>query len=139
VALPLMRSHGRTSALRTARSALAWVGAAHCAEARWEHLSDSERALVSLAHGLAREPKLLLVDDVTARLDALQQAEVDAVLRRAADERHVAVLMTCSALSAAVGAQESFTISQRTLKRVTDPPVQGEVVRLRRQSGGADA
>jgi putative ABC transport system ATP-binding protein len=139
VALPLMRSHGRGGALRHARSVLAWVGAAACADARWEHLSDSERALVSLAHGLVREPRLLLVDDVTARLDALQQADVLRVLHRAADERGVAVLVTCSALSAAVGAHETYTISQGRLKAAAAPSSLGKLLRFPRQTGTGDA
>jgi len=138
VALPLMRSHGRGGALRRARSVLAWVGAVACAEARWEHLSDSEKALVSLAHGLVREPRLLLVDDVTARLDALQQADVLRVLHRAADERDTAVLLTCSALSAAVGAHETYTISQGQLKAAAAPPSLGQIVRFPRQAGIGD-
>jgi putative ABC transport system ATP-binding protein len=138
VALALMRSHGRGKALRQARSVLGWIGVADCADARWEHLSDSEKALVGLAHGLVREPQLLLVDDVTARLDALQQTEIIGVLHRAAAERRVAVLVTCSALSAAVGAHETFTLSQGRLKPISDPPL-GQVVRFPQRSDGADA
>ena len=134
VALPLMRSHGRGGALRRARSVLTWVGAGSCADLRWEQLADSERALVSLAHGLVREPRLLLVDDVTARLDALQQADVLSVLHRAASEQQVAVLVTCSALSAAVGARETFTLSQGRLKAVNEPAVLGQVVQLPRRA-----
>lgn len=139
VALPLMRLHGRGHALERARSVLGWVGVAECADGRWDHLSDSEKALVSLAHGLVREPRLLLVDDVTARLDALQEAEVIGVLHRAAAERHVAVLVTCSAMSAAVGAHETVAISQGRLKRITDPASVGQVLRFPPRSRLADA
>ncbi len=139
VALALMRSDGRGKALRRARSVLGWVGVADCADARWVHLSDSEKALVSLAHGLVREPRLLLVDDVTARLDALQQAEIVGVLHRAAAELRVAVLVTCSALSAAVGAHETFALSQGRLKPINDPASLGQVVRFPLRIDGADA
>lgn len=140
VALPLMRTHRRADALGRARSVLDWIGAARCAGARWEHLSDSERALVSLAHGLVREPRLLLVDDLTARLDALQQAEVLRVVQRAAVEQDVAVLLTCSALSAAVGAHQALTLSDGRLKAIDDPATHGQVVRFpRRRAGRADA
>lgn len=139
VALPLMRTHGRGGALGRARSMLGWVGAGSCADARWEHLSDSEKALVSVAHGLVREPRLLLVDDVTARLDALQQAEVLALVQRAAAEQDVAVLVTCSALSAAVGAHETFTLSQGRLKAVSEPASLGQLVRFPGRSRTADA
>jgi len=139
VALPLMRSHGRAGALARARSVLEWAGSAHCADARWEHLADSEKALVSLAHGLVREPRLLLVDDVTARLDALQQAEVIGVLHRAAAEQRVAVLVTCSALSSAVGAHATFTLSHGRLKAVNDATALGQVVRFPLRSDAVDA
>lgn len=139
VALALMKSHGRGGALKRARSVLGWVGVADCADARWTYLSDSEKALVSLAHGLVREPRLLLVDDVTARLDAVQQADVIGVLHRAAAERRVAVLVTCSALSAAVGAHETFTLSQGRLKAINDPASLGQVVRFPQRAEGADA
>ncbi|MDO8187278.1 ATP-binding cassette domain-containing protein [Conexibacter sp. JD483] len=139
VALAVMKSQGRGGALRRARSVLRWVGAADCANARWEHLSDSEKALISLAHGLVREPQLLLVDDVTARLDALQQADVIDALHRAASDRRVAVLVTCSALSAAVGAHESFTLSQGRLKQINDPARLGQVVRFPQRTSGGDA
>jgi ABC-type cobalamin/Fe3+-siderophores transport system ATPase subunit len=139
VALPSMRTHGRSGALDRARAALDWVGAAHCADARWQRLADSEKALVSLAHGLVREPRLLLVDDVTARLDALQQAEVLGVLHRAATEQNVAVLVTCSALSAAVGAHETFTLTQGRLRPINESAALGQVVRFPRRTHGFDA
>ncbi len=139
VALPLMREHGRGGALERARSVLSWVGAEHCADRRWERLADSETALVSLAHGLVRDPRLLLVDDVTARLDALQQAEILGVLRRAADERNVAVLVACSALSAAVGAHETFTLSQGRLKPVNDAATIGQVIEFPRRADRSNA
>jgi putative ABC transport system ATP-binding protein len=138
VALALMRAHGRGKAVKRARSVLSWVGVADCAEARWEHLSDTEKALVSVAHGLVREPQLLLVDDVTARLDALRQAEVIGVLHRAAAERRVAILVTCSALSAAVGAHETFTLSQGRLKPINDPASAGQIVKFPHRSDSAD-
>ncbi len=48
---------------RRADEALRRVGMAQCAGQRWESLSDGERAFVAIAHGIARAPRLLLVDD----------------------------------------------------------------------------
>jgi predicted ABC-type transport system involved in lysophospholipase L1 biosynthesis ATPase subunit len=62
VALPLFAQYGKREAYARARTALQRVGARECAEQFWGSLADWERALVALAQGIAREPKLLLVD-----------------------------------------------------------------------------
>lgn len=121
VALPLLRGHTRGVAQKKALVALHRVGVAEGGEATWSQLSDGERSLVSLAHGLVREPRLLLVDDPTAGLDTLQQEEVVGLLRSAAVETGIGVLMTSSVLSAIARAHEQFTLSDGRLAAVTDP------------------
>ena len=59
------RAYGAAGVYARARAALERVGAAGCAEQQWESISDWERALVEVAHAIAGEPALLLVDDVT--------------------------------------------------------------------------
>lgn len=120
VALPLLNRCARREARLRAMSVLRRVGIAECRDARWRHLSDAEQALVSLAHGLVREPRLLLADDRTAGLDALEQSEVVGLLRSAAAEAGIAVLMTSSVMSALTGAHEAFTLSDGRLLAVTD-------------------
>ncbi len=93
VALPLLDAHGRHGAYARAKQALDHVGALPCARQRWGELADWERALVALAHGIAREPKLLLVDDLTATLDVGETEEIAGLLSSLASEREVAVLI----------------------------------------------
>lgn len=94
VALPLLGTHSPRGARRRASSMLKRLGVADCAGARWGSLTDGERTLVALAHALVREPKLLVADDPTANLNVLQREEVVGLLRRAADEEGLGILIT---------------------------------------------
>lgn len=96
VALPLLDAHGRRGAYARAEEALAHVGASECARQRWGELADSERALVALAHGIARGPRLLLVDDVAATLGIEEHASIGELLGALAAERGIALLV-CAA------------------------------------------
>lgn len=93
VALPLLDRFGRTGAYARARETLAYVGASECSRQHWAELADSERALVALAQGIAREPSLLLVDDLAATLGIEEHAGVGELLGALAAEREVAVLV----------------------------------------------
>jgi putative ABC transport system ATP-binding protein len=79
VALPLYRTVGPVEAQRRALAALAKVGAADAADARWSSLSDTARSLVAIAEALVREPRLLVVDDPTAGLGIIDR-ELPAML-----------------------------------------------------------
>ncbi len=92
VALPLLDAHGRRKAYARARDALAYVGASECSHQHWSELADWERALVALAHGIACEPKLLLVDDLTATLGIVERQDIAELLGGLAVERQIAVL-----------------------------------------------
>ena len=93
IALPLLGQYGRRGGYARAKSALACVGASECARQHWGELADSERALVALAHGIAREPKLLLVDDLAATLGIGEYADIAELLGALAIEREIAVLI----------------------------------------------
>ncbi|ADB52064.1 ATP-binding cassette domain-containing protein [Conexibacter woesei] len=136
VALPLLKRCTRSEARTRAMATLSRVGVAECRDAKWRHLSDGERTLASLAHGLVREPRLLLVDDPTAGLDALQQKQVVELLRTAAAEAGVAVLMTSCVLSATTRAHAAFTLGDGRLEPVIDPATaSGTVIEF---PGGGD-
>jgi putative ABC transport system ATP-binding protein len=96
VALPLFAACGKREAYRRATGALERVGARECAQQFWESLADWERALVAVAQGIAREPKLLLVDDLTLSLGLGETEEITRLLDTLASEQGFAVLMSVS-------------------------------------------
>jgi ABC-type lipoprotein export system ATPase subunit len=94
VALPRLVERGRRHAYALAREALERVGMSECAGQHWNSLSDGERSLIAIAHGIVRAPKLLLVDDPTANLDVIEREQVTQLLRSLADDEGMAVLIT---------------------------------------------
>lgn len=65
------------------------------------HLSDSERQLVAIAHAIARDALLTLLDEPLARLDTPQREAVRGALRGAREERPMtAVFATQDAMEA---------------------------------------
>jgi ABC-type lipoprotein export system ATPase subunit len=106
VALPLLMEHGQRRARSRAYDALVRVGMSQCAEQRWGSLSDGERALTGIAHGIVRRPRLLLIDDPTANLGVREREEVNELLRSLSGEEELAVLMTAPGMPAAMGTDE---------------------------------
>jgi ABC-type lipoprotein export system ATPase subunit len=124
VALPRLAERGRRQAYALAREALERVGMSECAGQRWGSLSDGERSLLSIAHGIVRAPKLLLVDDPTANLDVIEREQVTQLLRSLADEEGTAVLITVPDMPAVMRAHHIASLSGGRLS--TPPPEQPE-------------
>jgi ABC-type lipoprotein export system ATPase subunit len=122
VALPLLPEHGRRQAYARAAQAMERVGISPHAGQRWASLCDGERALVGIAHGIARTPRLLLVDDPTANLDVLERERVTELLRSLADEEAVAVLMTVPDMPAAMRAHQIASLGAGRLVSAPEPP-----------------
>lgn len=120
VALPLLIAHGQREANRRADHALRRVGMAECAGQHWESLSDGERALVAIAHGIARRPRLLLVDDPTANLGVREREEIMILLRALVEETRLAVLMTVPDMPTALRSHQLRALSGGRL--LTPPP-----------------
>ncbi|MGH2904579.1 MAG: ATP-binding cassette domain-containing protein [Solirubrobacteraceae bacterium] len=122
VALPLFATYGKSEAYARARSALERVGAGECAEQSWGSLADWERALVAVAQGIAREPRLLLVDDLTLSLGLAEADEITRLLDTLALERGFAVLMSVSDAAATSWARRVATLSGGELLETVRPP-----------------
>jgi putative ABC transport system ATP-binding protein len=93
IALPLTGTHTGRQARELADRALEEVGAGECAPRRWSDLSDGERARVAIAQGISRDPRVLLVDDLTATLDLGDTEDVAMLLHSLAASRGLGVLM----------------------------------------------
>jgi len=78
----LMFAHkkGRGDRLKLIDQALEWVGMSHMADADARTLSGGERQRVALARALLRRPRILLLDEPTAHLDAISNAQIGSLL-----------------------------------------------------------
>jgi ABC-type lipoprotein export system ATPase subunit len=121
VALPLLISLGDRAAYARATQALERVGAAECAQQRWDTLADGERGLVGIAHAIVRSPRLLLVDDVTMILGIRETDTLTRLLRSIARESAIGVLMTVSDTAAALHSDRTMSLAGG---RLSDPSTQ---------------
>ena len=94
VALPLRARHGAREARLRACRALQEVGADDCRDLRWDDLDDNDRIRVVLAHGLAREPRVLLIDDFTATLGLTETGRIAELIHALARIHGLGVLMS---------------------------------------------
>jgi putative ABC transport system ATP-binding protein len=94
IALPLTGAHRGRHARELAARALEEVGAGECASRRWSDLSDGERARVAIAQGISRDPRVLLVDDLTATLGLRDTEDVAMLLHSLAAARGLGVLVS---------------------------------------------
>jgi putative ABC transport system ATP-binding protein len=140
VALPLLVRHGETKsgigarlrgsgrrdgaarAYTRARDALERVGAPGCAEQEWDSLSDWERALVEVAQAIAREPALMLVDDLTDTLGIRETDELTSLLRALSRELGAGVLMSVSDAQATLWSDQVVTLAGGRLTQSAPAP-----------------
>jgi len=138
VALPLLVEHGRRYAYTRAKEAVERVGLSAQARQRWGSLCEGERALIGIAHGIVRAPRLLLVDDPTANLDVIERERITELLHSLAEEHAIAVLMAVPDMPAAMRADRIFSLGGGRLGSASMSPgsvsaerVRGNVIHLR--------
>lgn len=128
-ALPLYCDLGWRTAKRRALAALAAYDVEHCAGALWRDLSDFERIRCALAQAMVRQPRLLICDDPTAGLGLLDREHVCGLLRGAADQQGVAVLMAVPDMAAMLHADEVRMLSRgRVIEPAARPATEGSVL-----------
>jgi ABC-type lipoprotein export system ATPase subunit len=139
VALPLYGKVGPVQAQRLAVTALKRVGAEECADERWGDLPDTARVLVAIAHALVREPSLIVADDPTAGLGIVDRERVVGLLRSAADEGGVGILMAVPDMPAMLQAHQVRSLSRGRLLAPagSHQPDDGNVVALPRRTRSA--
>jgi ABC-type ATPase involved in cell division len=125
LALGISRAGARSRAL----AALERVGAAGCEQLRPQGLDCGEAVRVSIAAALLREPALLLVDEPTVGVAALEQDEI-ALLLRSLTREDMAILMSVDETGVGMfAADRTLSLDQGRLRGHVAPEL-GEVVEL---------
>jgi NitT/TauT family transport system ATP-binding protein len=121
VALGLrFRNVARKSARVQADYWLDRVGLAGFEQRYPRHLSGGQRKRVALAQVLALTPKLLLMDEPFASLDAIVRARVVQDVATLVEEEQISVLLVTHDLEEAIGLSDSiYLLSQGPRARIT--------------------
>jgi sulfonate transport system ATP-binding protein len=121
VALGLsFRAVARKSALVQADYWLDRVGLTGFEHRYPRHLSGGQRKRVALAQVLAVMPKLLLMDEPFASLDAIVRARIIQDVAKLVDEERIQVLLVTHDLEEAIGLSDRiFLLSQGPRARIT--------------------
>ncbi len=115
VAMAVLAQLGLRAARRRANDVLQRVGLGQIGPASWGELSDGERTLATIAHAVARTPRLLLIDDLVAGLDLVERDVIKTLLRSLVEDLDMAILMTVSQSSETVGARPIMSLAGGTL------------------------
>ena len=98
---------------RVIRAAIESVGAQDLAGRPFHELSDGERQKVMMARALAQEPKLLVLDEITAFLDLPRRVDIMRTLRRLAHDSGATVLLSTHDLDLALRSADDLWLLQK--------------------------
>jgi NitT/TauT family transport system ATP-binding protein len=110
-----LRIHGaqRAAAEETAERWLGLLGLEGFGSRYPRQLSGGQRKRVAIAQVLALEPKLLLMDEPFASLDAIVRTRITQELLRWVEEKHLTVLLVTHDLEEAISASDTvYVLSQ---------------------------
>jgi len=96
--------------LEIVRSVLAVLGLEEFSLRYLDELSGGELQKVIMARALAQEPQVLLLDEPTSNLDLKNQYEVLRIVKRAARERNIAVVVVMHDLNLALRFADKFLL-----------------------------
>jgi ABC-type lipoprotein export system ATPase subunit len=114
---PLVTAHAKAHEL------LERLGAPHCAGALVHELAPADETRAALAQALAREPRLLLVDEPGAMAAPDEREELLALLRELAEERpQLALVVTARDVVGVAGARRILTLDAGALRGAGEPP-----------------
>jgi ABC-type multidrug transport system ATPase subunit len=113
-----------------ARRALARTGAEHCAGSRPTELDGADAVRVAVARALARQPKLLVIDEPILGVDLLARDTILLLLRSLADDG-IAVLTSTTETTGLAGADRALSLGGGELRGSSSPEL-ASVVPLRR-------
>lgn len=130
IALPLYRELAKRQARDRALDALATYGVEECADERWADLSDGARIRCAIAQAMIRKPRLLIADDPTAGLGILDRERICALLRAAAEDDGLAVLMAVPDMPSMLQAHEVRLLSRGRLLAPAERPGDGHATVL---------
>jgi NitT/TauT family transport system ATP-binding protein len=124
VALSLRKVKGmsRAEANERARRRLAEVGLAERADHRPRDLSGGQQQRVAIARALASHPKLLLMDEPYASVDAQTRADLEDLLMRIQQQLGITVLVVTHDID------ESVYLADRIIVLSSPPSVVTEVI-----------
>ena len=98
----LRRSKQQEAGQKHLQQAIELLGIGHLLERRVQELSGGERQRVAIASALALQPRVLLLDEPLAALDAARRQEILPWLERLRDEVHIPMLYVTHALDEVV-------------------------------------
>jgi putative ABC transport system ATP-binding protein len=104
-----------------AHGALARVDGGSLGARRLSELDRDERVRLAIAHALALEPRLLVIDEPVAGVELHQRDAILLLLRSLADEDGLAVLMSVGDLTGLSGADQAFTLGDGELRGSPKP------------------
>jgi ABC-type lipoprotein export system ATPase subunit len=104
-----------------AHEALARVDGGSLGARRLSELDCDERVRLAIAHALALEPRLLVIDEPVAGVELHRRDAILLLLRSLADEDGLAVLMSVGDLTGLSGADQAFTLGDGELRGSPKP------------------